>query len=115
MDLLTNQKEVCTKYKSPFVEAPRNLKIGISINVKDVTYPINGMRHRPENGTTGWYIWAGDQFSNDPDFFIPLHVAHLSKWCPAVLKYLALAPGWRFLIGNNSYEDVWEDKSLLEV
>jgi hypothetical protein len=31
------------------------------------------------------------------------------------VKFLGLPPGFRFLIGENNYEDVWEDKSLLEV
>lgn len=64
--------------------------------------------------TTGWYIWAGEEFSTDPDFFVPLHVKHLNEWCPVVLKYLSLAPGWRFLV-TNDYEDVWQDKSLLDI
>jgi hypothetical protein len=29
------------------------------------------------------------------------------------MKYLGLAAGWRFLFAPN-YEDVWQDKSLLE-
>src|SRR5262249_4805049 len=33
-----------------------------------------------------------------PNFFVPLHVSHLAEWCPAALKFLGLAPGWRFLI-----------------
>ena len=101
------------KYGAPLVEAPENFKVGISRNVKDGLWPINGLRHPVEGNTTGWYIWAGEDFSTDPDFFIPLHVKHLEEWCPMVLKYLSLAPGWRFLVTEN-YEDVWEDKSLLK-
>jgi len=32
-----------------------------------------------------------------------------------VIKLLGLLLEFRFLIGENNYEDVWEDKSLLEV
>lgn len=28
-------------------------------------------------------------------------------------RYLALPPGWRFVIGADGYEDVWYDASLL--
>ena len=115
MDYSKEQKAVCNKYHSPFVETPLDLKIGVSLNVKEGVYPINGLRHPPEGDTTGWYIWAGEQFSEDPNFFVPLHVAHLSEWCPDVIKYLGLAPGWRFLIAPPAYEDVWEDQSLLEI
>jgi hypothetical protein len=66
----------------------------------------------PEGHTSGWYIWAGKEFSNDPDFFVPIHIAHLIEWCPEAIKYLGLPPGWRFLFDKN-YEDVWEDKKLI--
>lgn len=107
--------EICKKYDSPFVDSPSGLKIGIALNVKEGIYPINGLRHPPQGDTTGWYIWAGEQFSDDPDFFVPLHVEHLVDWCPDVIKYLGLAPGWRFLIAPPSYEDIWQDNSLLEL
>jgi hypothetical protein len=88
--------------------------VGVSRNIKDGIWPINGLRHPQEGDTTGWYIWAGEDFSTDDDFFVPLHVKHLEEWCPAVIKYLGLAPGWRFLLAND-YEDVWQDLSLLGV
>ena len=104
------QKKMCEKYHSPFYETPPNLKVGISLNVREGIHPLNGLRHPPEGDTCGWYIWAGEALSDDPDFFVPLHVAHLEEWCPAVIKYLGLAPGWRFLIAPPSYEDVWKDE-----
>ncbi|MFP3616384.1 hypothetical protein SB778_40810, partial [Paraburkholderia sp. SIMBA_050] len=74
--------------------------------------PLNGMRIIADRGTTGWFIWAGETFSHDPDFFVPLHAKHLKQWAPLVLPYLALPAGWRFLI-TEEYEDVWEDVALL--
>lgn len=62
----------------------------------------------PRGGT-----WAGEELSSDPEFFVPLHVAHLEVWCPEVIPFLGLPPGWRFLIADG-YEDVWQDASLLE-
>lgn len=108
------QKEICIKYKSAFVQSPSFLKVGIALNVKDKIFPINGLRHPIEGDTTGWYIWAGEKFSDDPNFFVPIHVEHLEEWCPYIIKYLGLAPGWRFLIAPG-YEDVWEDSSLLKI
>ncbi len=86
-------------------------KVGIAANVQSGLMPINGVRHLPENGTTGWYIWAGETMSDDPDFFLPLHACHLPEWCPDVLPYLELPPGWRFLIAPG-YEDVWFDPAV---
>ena len=82
------------------------------VDTKDNIWPINGLRHKLEGDTTGWYIWAGEEFSFDNDFFLPLHLEHFITKYPTVIKYLGLAPGWRFLIADN-YEDVWEDTSLL--
>lgn len=107
------QKETCKKYKTIFSKADPKDKMGIALNVKKGVKPINGLRHQPENGTSGWYIWAGEKLSEDPEFFKPLHHEHVSDWEPSIVKFLALPPGWRFLI-NGDYEDVWFDESLLE-
>jgi len=108
------QHELCGQYGVEWVEASGHLKVGIALNVRTSLRPLNGLRHRPEGDTTGWYIWAGQTLSEDPDFFEPLHVAHLAEWCPLVVEYLGLPPGWRFLVDSN-YRDVWYDKTLLSV
>jgi hypothetical protein len=106
------QKELCDKYKANFQSSPDELKLGISTNVREGGTPINGLRHPPAGDTTGWYIYAGDECSDSPDFFKPLHVAHIDDWHPQIKKYLGLSPGWRFLVAGE-YEDVWFDESLL--
>jgi hypothetical protein len=107
-------QDLCKKYNAPWVASPEHLKVGIALNVRSGLQPLNGLRHPAEGDTTGWYIWAGEEFSSAPDFFQPLHVAHLAEWCPAVLRFLGLPPGWRFLT-KGDYVDVWEDQSLLKV
>ncbi|MCP4163141.1 MAG: hypothetical protein GY760_24025 [Deltaproteobacteria bacterium] len=113
-DVIEEQKLICKKYNTSYLESPPFLTVGIAVNVKSGILPINGLRHPPEKDTTGWYIWAGEEFSEDSDFFVPLHVEHLKEWCSNIQKYLGLPPGWRFLIADN-YEDVWQDLSLLDV
>ena len=113
-EIRTQQIAVCELYGSPFYESPSNIKVGIAQNVRSGTYPINGLRHPPEGDTTGWYIWAGEELSTMEDFFQPLHVEHLDQWCPDVLKFLGLAPGWRFLVAPG-HEDVWYDATLLSL
>ena len=108
------QKEVCKKYGAGFQPSPSALKLGISLNVREGAVPINGLRHPPEGGTTGWYIYAGEEVPDDPHFFKPLHIEHLYDSCPRIKKYLGLSPGWRFLIAGD-YEDVWFDESLLNI
>jgi hypothetical protein len=101
------QREICSKFGSAFYGCNLDHKVGISRNIKNGEMPINGLRIKPEGDTNGWYIWAGE-WSNDDDFFVPLHAHHLAQWAPLVLPYLGLEPGWRFLI-DNTYEDVWLD------
>lgn len=116
MGINKEQKKICKKYGTIVFESPMELKIGISHNVRDRNlFPINGLRHKPEGDTTGWYIWGGEEFLENPDFFLPLHVAHIEEWRPEIMKYLALPPGYRFLIGENDYEDVWLDEDLLKI
>lgn len=75
--------------------------------------PINGLRHRPSGATCGWFIWGGEHLGDAADFFHPLHVCHLAERCPEVERFLALPPGWRFLIAPDQVE-VWFDPSLLD-
>lgn len=107
------QKETCDRLGVRFVESPKDLKLGISLSVKDGDFPIHGLRHPLEGDTCGWYIWTGE-YSEDVDFFKPLHVRHINKWNPIIEKYLGLPPGYRFLI-TPDYEDVWQDLDLLNI
>lgn len=117
MDLKTEsiQRETCRKYGADWLPARSGLKVGIALNAKSGLRPLNGLRHHPVDDVTGWYIWAGEgDPSDDPEFFVPLHVEHIEDWCPEVIRFLGLPPGWRFLVAQG-YEDVWKDLSLLEV
>ncbi|MEI5681373.1 MULTISPECIES: immunity protein Imm33 domain-containing protein [unclassified Mesorhizobium] len=111
-DLELLQRVLCVRFEAQFYGCDLRLKLGVSRAVRERLRPLNGLRMPPENGTSGWYIWAGEAFSDADDFFVPLHGEHLDEWAPAVLPYLALPPGWRFLI-DGSYEDVWHDEQLL--
>lgn len=113
MPIIELQRSLCARYAADLLESPGHLRVGIARNVRDGVQPLNGLRHPPEGDHTGWYLWAGEDFSDDLDFFVSLHVSHLEDWCPSVLPYLGLAPGWRFLIDDRGYEDVWHDPSLL--
>ena len=107
------QKELCARSKTSWVETPLSLKVGISEDVFKGLEPVHGLRHPPEEGTSGWFIWVGE-LSQNPNFFKPYHAAHLIERCPEISKYLGLPPGWRFLIARD-HEDVWEDPTLLNV
>lgn len=111
MNIIEVQKQICAKFGAEYFPLDENLKMGVSESIKQDILPIHGMRFKQENGTCGWYIWAGE-YSEDLDFFKPLHISHIDDWNPLVKKYLGLPPGWRFLI-TPTYEDVWFDDTLV--
>lgn len=104
------QRDICRKYGAEFTVCRDELKLGVSLSLKEGVRPIHGMRVNPTQGTSGWYVWAGE-YSESADFFKPLHAGHIADWEPLVRPYLGLPPGWRFLIAEN-YEDVWYDDGL---
>jgi len=109
------QRELCRQLPAEFCAAPPpGCKLGITLNVRGGLLPINGLRHPPRGEASGWYIWAGEEFSVDPEFFKPLHIEHLDEWVPEIKKYLGLPPGWRFLVAPG-YEDIWFDEKLLQI
>jgi hypothetical protein len=112
-NVLIGDAAICARFGVAPDPVSPTLKVGLSRNVRNGEIPLNGLRHRSSGDTTGWYIWAGETLSQSSDFFQPVHVSHLADLCPVVLPYLALPPGWRFLIAPG-YEDVWFDESLLE-
>lgn len=108
------QRSVCDRFGVVPVASPPYLKVGLAKSVRTGDLPVHGLRHPPENDTSGWFIWAGEHLSDDPDFFESIHVVHLAELRPEVMPYLALPPGWRFLIAPG-HEDVWEDPNLRDV
>ena len=112
-EVRAEQRLLCIKCGAQFLEASDGSKVGLARNVRQGVLPINGVRHVPVGDTSGWYIWAGETLSVAEDFFQPLHIGHLHEDCPQVIKYLGLAPGWRFLIAGD-YEDVWFDADVLK-
>lgn len=111
-EMLEKQRMVCQKH-SVHIDVPKpGSKLGISLKSKKAGLPLNGLRHSPEKGTNGWYIWWGDELGSANDFFDSMHVEHLGEECPEVMEYLALPPGWRFLI-QGDYADVWYDSNLI--
>jgi len=112
-EVTPEQFAVCRKYGAAPYPPLLQEKFGVSASVLDGEYPLNGLRHAEEAGTSGWFIWSGEVLAQDDRFFLPLHGNHLTGTRPEVNRFLALPPGWRFLISAD-YEDVWFDQSLID-
>ncbi|RIJ78814.1 hypothetical protein D1871_02145 [Nakamurella silvestris] len=108
------QSHTCARYGAEPVPSLAHSIHGIADNTRGESWPLNGLRHPPEGHSSGWYIWADEVLSDEPSFFRPVHDAHMALRLPLIAPYLALPPGWRFLIAPG-LEDVWYDKTLLEL
>jgi hypothetical protein len=109
---LTSQPQICAQFGSLFVPPCKDQRLGIALSTLSLL-PLNALRHPPQNGTCGWYMWGGE-LSRDPEFFQSLHVQHLVAHAPSLVPFLALAPGWRVLLAPEQTE-VWYDPALLAV
>jgi hypothetical protein len=104
------EEELCRRHGAAWVDARLDLKVGISreLYAGKPLKPIYGNRSEITETTNGWYFWSGPEMSEDDDYFLPLHAAHLAKYCPAVLPYLGLPPGWGFaIVPEDGIEQVW--------
>lgn len=105
------QLQVCQRYGVVPLSAPAHLKVGINRNTTTGIEPLNALRVPPSGDTSGWFIWAGEEWSDDVDFFDPLCIEHLKERCSQILPFLQLPPGWRVLLATGQV-DVWHDPGL---
>jgi len=94
--IVASQKAFCVEHAAEYVASLRESKLGFALSTKG-KIPINGLRHPAVGDTNGWYIWCGEDFSNDTKFFQPLQVSHVYEDYPEVAPFLGLPPGFRFL------------------
>jgi hypothetical protein len=66
--MLDLQREFCRRFGASFLPADDRLKVGFAQNFDPKQFPLNGLRHPLEGDTTGWYIWSGEDFSEEEDF-----------------------------------------------
>jgi hypothetical protein len=68
------QMAVCERFAlTPEVPSPSS-RVGVARNLRESqTWPLNGLRHPPEKGTSGWYLWRGEELRPTADFFQALH------------------------------------------
>jgi hypothetical protein len=105
------QRTLCESHGYTYVASELDSKVGFAISTQG-KIPLNGLRHSPRGDTNGWFIWCGEELSQDIDFFVPMHARHLWDQCPEAIPFLGLPPGSRFLAANG-YVDIWFDETLL--
>lgn len=106
------QRATCGLYRAVFVPSPDHLIAGVALEGFGAKPPLNGERSNPVAGTSGWFLWTGEDLSPETKFDA-ICVAHLRDLAPLSVRFLGLAPGWRFLT-DGRYTDVWFDPKLLD-
>ncbi len=107
------QRRVCKAYGAEFTPPVAGSKVGIALQTMKRN-PIHAVRLSATDTTCGWFIFAGDEWSDDPDFYQPLCVEHMAKYCEAALPFLALPPGWRFHTDGEAEYGASFDPDLLQ-
>lgn len=107
------QRALCEQYGAKLAVTTDHDKIGFAASTSGLR-PINGLRHPVTPGTSGWYVWCGESFSEAADFFEPQHAKHVYGRMPYIGHLLGLPPGFRFL-WTEQHLDVWFDENLLKV
>ena len=107
------QQRICRTYGAAFEPPAPRSKVGIALQTMG-RVPIHGVRVAATDTVCGWYIRAGNESSDDPEFYQPLCLDHLGDYCKDALPFLGLPPGWQFLTDDQGYVDVWFDERLLQ-
>lgn len=111
------QKQVTSRLGVDFCSSNMDSMVGIDKGIQKKIFPVHGLRHPPEGVGTGWFIWSSchEIPQDQPHFFSPVHARHIYDEYPYIAKYLGLPPGWRFVIDDKGYEDIWYDEALLKI
>jgi hypothetical protein len=106
-NIVKQQQAICEYNQSAFCPILPDDMVAVALQTLGKT-PIYGVRVHKVNPSDNveWFFYCGE-FSEADDFYKPLHAQHLGEYLPMVEKYLALAPGYRFIIDADGYEDVW--------
>lgn len=107
------QREICKRHGAAFERSSPEAMSGMATATRG-ELPVNGLRHPSTGKTTGWFLWFGEELSEDADFFKPVCTRHIYEEQPEIAPLLGLPPGYRFLRAGG-YLDVWIDATLLDV
>jgi hypothetical protein len=104
------QQDICRQYGVEWIPPVPGSKVGIALQTLG-QLPLHGVRVEPTESTCGWYLHGGE-WSDADDYYQPLCVEHVEKYCPAAISFLGLPPGWNFLTDGRGFVDVWQTESI---
>ena len=102
------QQRICQQFGAAFLPPTPGSRVGIALQTLG-RLPVHGVRLPPTETTCGWYLHAGEEWSDAADFYQPLCVEHVAQHCELALPFLGLPPGWHFMTDGLGFVDVWFD------
>jgi hypothetical protein len=89
------QRSVCQSYRADYDPPAPGSTIAVATQTMGAS-PVRGVRRPPAAGASGWFIYAGEDWSEDPAFFQTVSLEELAECCGLALPFLGLPPGWWF-------------------
>ena len=111
-EFIEEQKLLCEEFDSAYIKVNADDEVAIAIKTLDQEL-IVGIRKKVEAGSkVAWYIYGGELEDGEENLFEIVTITQLLEIFPDVLPYLALEEGFRFMIDQDDYEDVWKADAL---
>jgi hypothetical protein len=89
------QRSVCRSFRADFDPPAPGATFAVARQTLGAA-PVRGLRRPPAEGASGWFIYAGEVWSEDPAFFQAISAEALAVCCGLALPFLGLPPGWWF-------------------
>lgn len=106
-EFIEEQKLLCEEFDSAYIKVNDDDLIAIAVHTLNKE-PIVGIRKKtPDDENVEWFIYGGE-LEEGNDFFEIITVKKLEEIFPDAIPYLALERGFRFMIDQDDYEDVWK-------
>ncbi len=104
---MLGSEDICLRYGSQCCFIDEGTMVAIAASTIGNS-PVYGVRLEAAPGAIEWFLWCGEH-RDDVDFYAPYHAKHITEMLPLVVPYLALEPGFKFIVDDAGYEDVWRE------
>lgn len=104
---MLGSEEICLRHASKYCPLHEDTMVAFAATTIGQN-PIYGVRLEADAGKIEWFIWCGEH-NERVDFYAPYHARHMRELFPIVIPYLSLEPGYKFIIDDAGYEDVWRE------
>ena len=107
--LLEVQQKCCEHYSAQYTPVDEEQMVVISDGVYE-GLPLEGVRYPSPDHMSGWWLTT-DEYNGDTSSLKTVHYIHIVESRPEVAIYMALPPGYRFMLGGEQ-EQVWFDEEV---